>query len=91
LQSHGQKSLRGLQSTEAPSGSSVHEISQARIQEWLAISFCIRMYTLYTILRDFPGGSVGECSAGDARSVPGWGRFPAWQLTPVFLPGKLHG
>ena len=36
-------------------------------------------------------------SAGDIRnmgSIPGSGRFPwkrAWQTTPVFLPGELHG
>ena len=33
------------------------------------------------------------CNAGDADSIPGSGRPPwrsAWQLTPVFLPGKAH-
>ena len=36
-------------------------------------------------------------NAGDIRDVgliPEWGRSPwrrPWQLTPVFLPGKLHG
>ena len=32
--------------------------------------------------------------AGDAGSIPGWGRFPwrrKWQPTPVFLPEKFHG
>ena len=34
------------------------------------------------------------CSAGDAGSIPGLGRFPwrrAWKPTPVFLPGESHG
>ena len=34
------------------------------------------------------------CNAGDLGSVPGLVRFPwrrAWPLTPVFLPGELHG
>ena len=33
-------------------------------------------------------------NAGDIRDVgliPGWGRSPAWQPTPVFLLGESHG
>ena len=48
----------------------------------------------------FPGGAVVKspsANAGDARgagSIPALGRSPwtrKWQLTPIFLPGKLHG
>ena len=45
----------------------------------------------------FLGGSDGEesaCNAGDPGSTPRWGKIPwsrAWQPTPVFLPGELHG
>ena len=48
----------------------------------------------------FPGGSVVKNppanaeDAGDAGSIPGWGRSPwrrKWQPTPVLLPGKSHG
>ena len=44
-------------------------------------------------LMGFPGGSVVKnlpANAGDAGSIPGWGRFPQrrkWPPTPVFLPG----
>ena len=50
--------------------------------------------------KGFPGGAVLKnplANAGDERdvgSIPGLGRFPwsgKWQLTPVFLPGKLQG
>ena len=46
---------------------------------------------------DFPGGSVVKnphASAGDAGSVPRWGRSPgegSGQPTPGFLPGKSGG
>ena len=56
------------------------------------------MWQLATILavysrEGFPGGSVVKNlpdNAGDAGSVPGWGRASGkeMQLTPVFLPGK---
>ena len=41
-------------------------------------------------------GKESTCSAGDSGLIPGLGRSPGeekWQLTPVFLPGKIpiHG
>ena len=51
-------------------------------------------------IQGLPGGTVLKnppANAGDERdmgSIPGLGRFPwsgKWQLTPVFLPGKLQG
>ena len=39
----------------------------------------------------FPGSSDGKestCNAGNLGLIPGLGRFPAWQHTPVFLPGE---
>ena len=33
-------------------------------------------------------------NAGDIRdmgSIPGWGRSPAWQPTPVFFLGESYG
>ena len=50
--------------------------------------------------KDFPGSTVGKESACQSRrckrggSGPWVGKIPwsrKWQLTPVFLPGKLHG
>ena len=47
--------------------------------------------------RGFLGGSDRKesvCNAGDLGLVPGLGRSPrrrVWQLTPVSLPGKVHG
>ena len=44
-----------------------------------------------------PSGSVVKklpAIAGETRdtdSIPGWGRSPRWQPTPVFLPGDSHG
>ena len=52
---------------------------------------------LYTICKDFPGGSDDKASVysvGDLGSIPGSERFPGrrkWQPTPVFLPRKSHG
>jgi len=49
------------------------------------------------LLKGFPGGSDGKepaCNAGDPASISESGRSPrgrAWQPTPLFLPGKLHG
>ena len=31
------------------------------------------------------------CNAGDLGLVPGLGRSPEEQPTPLFLPGELHG
>ena len=45
----------------------------------------------------FLGGSDGEefaCNAGDPGLIPRLGKISwkrEWQLTPVFLPGELHG
>ena len=80
----------------SPSGSSVHQISPARILEWLAICFSIRMYTRYTIkglLRWLSGRRI-HLQCRKRRFSPWVGNIPwrrAWQLTPVFLPGKSHG
>ena len=41
-----------------------------------------------------PGGSEGKasaCNAGDLDSIPGSGRSPEKEPTPVFLPGESHG
>ena len=42
----------------------------------------------------FPDGSVNKesaCNAGDLGSIPGLGRSPGGEPTPVFLPGESHG
>ena len=70
-------------------GSSVHRISQARVLEWVAISFSRESslpsdqncdsHTGRWILNHFPGGLDGKASAydaGDLGSVPGLGRSP---------------
>ena len=67
-------------------GSSIRGILQARILEWVAISFCRQM--LYHLSHNVclqcrrPGFDpwVGKIS---------WRR--EWQPTPVFLPGESHG
>ena len=54
-------------------GSSVHGIFQARILEWIAISFSMKPDL------GFPGGSedkASACKAGDPGSIPGLGRSP---------------
>ena len=73
-------------------GSSVHGISQARILEWVAISFskgsslprdrtqvpCIAGRIFYKLA--FPGSSDGKesaCNAGDLGSIPKSGRSSA--------------
>jgi len=59
----------------SPPGSSVHRILQARIREWVAISFFIGIYYVHT--KGFPGGSVvkeSACNAGDTGLIPGLGR-----------------
>ena len=54
-------------------------------------------WQVISIIRGFPGDSVGKesaCKAGDAGSIPGLGRSPGeanGNLIPVFLPGKSHG
>ena len=42
----------------------------------------------------FPGDSVGKksaCNAGDLGPIPGSGRSPGEEPTPVFLPGEFQG
>ena len=36
-------------------------------------------------------GKGSACNAGDLGLVPGLGRSPEEQPTPLFLPGELHG
>ena len=57
---------------------------------------CVGRLTI-SIKQWFPGGSDGKesaCNAGDPGVIFGEGRFP-WRrgclLTPVSLPGELHG
>ena len=45
---------------------------------------------IHTLPEGFPGGSEGKesaCIAGDLGKI--WRR--EWQLTPVLLPGEVHG
>ena len=51
----------------SPPGSSVHGILQARILEWVAISFSKEVV-------NNPPANAGN--AGDVGSIPGWGRSP---------------
>ena len=80
----------------SPPGSSVHGISQARIIEWVAISYS-RFVNDLDIFLGFPGGSVGKESvynAGDLGLILGWGRSSGeeiWQPIPVFLTGEFQG
>ena len=70
----------------SPPGSSVLGILQARILEWVAISFssaCMHVKSLHLYpfveLMSFPGGSVVKnllASAGDKDLIPEWGRSP---------------
>ena len=60
-------------------GSSVHGIVQARILEWVAISFSRRSSRLRDWTQVFPGGSDGKessCNVGDPGSIPGLGKSP---------------
>ena len=75
----------------SPPGSSVHGISQARILEWVAISYS-RV--------GFRGGASGKESTlpmqetHETGSIPGSGRSPGGgngNPLQVFLPGKCHG
>ena len=67
-----------------------HTVS--KIQMHFRLPFPERYCTLA-----FPGGSVVKdlpLNAGDVGLIPGSGRTPVGRngnLTPVFLPGKLHG
>ena len=47
-----------------------------------------------SIIISYPGGSEAKslpANAGDLDSIPGSGRCPGEQPTPVFLPGKSNG
>ena len=72
----------------SPPGSPTPGILQARILEWVAVSFSI------------PGGTTGKEPACQCRRCkrcrfdPWVGKIPwrrAWQPTPVFLPGEPQG
>ena len=39
-------------------------------------------------VKDLPANAE---DAGDMGSIPGWGRSPKWQPSPVFLPRKSRG
>ena len=79
------------------SGSSVHGIFQARVLEWVAVSFSSFSFKGSCIyIMGFPGGSDGKasaCNAGDLVRFLGQ-EDPLekkWQSTPALLPGKSHG
>ena len=47
---------------------------------------------IHSIIKGFPGSSVGKesaCDTGDPGLIPGWVRLQ--QSTPVFLPAEFHG
>ena len=67
----------------SPPGSSVHGILQARILEWVAISFPRgssrprdRTHVSHTAGRRFTSEPPGKPNVGNLGSVPGWGRSP---------------
>ena len=60
-------------------GSSIHESFQARVLEWVAISFSDKdwLFTLFLLAVGFPDGLDGKesaCNAGDLGLIPGLGR-----------------
>ena len=80
----------------SPPGSSVHEIFQARILEWVAISFSILINkaNLMGLLRwRSSKNSACQCRRPKSCGFNPWaGKIPwrrKWQPTPVFLPGKF--
>ena len=86
----------------SPPGSSVPGILQARILEWVAISFsnaCMHAKALqsYPTVRPHEQQptrlKASTCNAGASGSIPGVKKIPwrrAWQPTPVLLPGRSH-
>ena len=83
----------------SPPGSSVHEILQARILEWAAMSsfreyvcMCVHIYWTSLVAQTVKSSAY---NMGDPGSIPvlnqkiPWRR--QWQPTPVLLPGKSHG
>ena len=89
----------------SPPGSSVHGILQARILEWVAISFLgwVLIKRISTNIRREPGlprwysgkESACQCRRHKRHGFNSWVRnIPwrrKWQPTPVFLPRKSHG
>ena len=62
----------------SPAGSSAHGILQARILEWVAISFSNSLFGYchtWIWLPSWLRGKESTCTAADAGSVPGLGRF----------------
>ena len=58
-------------------GSSVHGIFQARILEWVAISFSrIKRFSLTGLPWYSSASKESACNAGDPGSIPGLGRSP---------------
>ena len=83
-------------------GSSIHGVFQARVLEWVAITFSISSLLESRRLRDFdfhgfPGGASGKelaCQCRRIRFDPWVRKIPwrrKWQPTPVLLLGKSHG
>ena len=79
---------------------SVHGILQARVLEWVAISFCFHFLTLRLFVcfgsLGFPRGASGKDLTCQCRRHNKWGFSPLvgnipwkrkWQPTPIFLPG----
>ena len=72
----------------SPPGSSAHGIFQARIPEWIAISYSrgftslpVSKWAFIKYVRDnglpwWPSGKEFACNAGDAGSISGLGRSP---------------
>ena len=85
--------------TAAYQAPSIHGIFQARVLEWIAIAFSSFVLE-YSQLTGFPGGVSDKEPTCQCRIPKRWGFGPwlrkipwrrAWQVTPVFLPGKPHG
>ena len=60
----------------SPPGSSVHGIIQARILEWIVISFSNIYIYIYIGLPWWLSGKECACNAGDLSSFPRLGRPP---------------
>ena len=55
-------------------GSSVRGILQARVLEWDAIAFSVKVDRAYQRSPDSSVGKESNCNAGDPGSIPGLGR-----------------
>ena len=85
-----------------PSGSAVKTLPGMQEPQETWVQFlgqedpCSALIISFNPLQGFPQWlrhKESVCSAGDASSVPGSGRFPwrrSWQPTPVFLPGEFR-